>query len=54
MAADFLVEIVVGSGPTRYSLLVRAGFMIRPIASTSCDQRSCSRDSCALPAAVSW
>ena len=23
--------------------------MMRPIASTSCDQRSCSRDSCALP-----
>ena len=43
------------SGLTRLlSCAGTAGFMTRPIASTSCDHRSCSRDSCAFPAAVSW
>ena len=53
MAADFVVEIVARRAACGYSLLAGAGFMMRPIASTSCDQRSCSRDSWAFPAAVS-
>ena len=36
-----------------YSLL-GTGFITRPIAFTSCDHRSRSRDNCALPVAVSW
>src|SRR5262249_26743577 len=55
MAADFFVEIVIvrDAKGHAYSSLAR-GFMTRPIASTSCDQRSRSRESCALPAAVNW
>ena len=50
-----LVEIVlVGWSHRAYFLTAGAGFMIRPIACTSCDQRSCSRASWALPSGVSW
>ncbi len=41
------------SGRMRYSSPAGAGFITRPIASTSSDQRSCSRSSWALPAGVS-
>ena len=38
---------------SHHDSLPGAGFMMRPIACTSCDQRFCSRTRCALPAAVS-
>ena len=49
-----LVEVVRvrDVGPHAPYSLARAGFITRPIASTSCDQRSCSRNSWALPAGV--
>ena len=53
MAANLVVEVVLVGPHLRYSLLAGAGFITRPIASTSCDHRSCSRDSWAFPAAVS-
>ena len=54
VAANLVVEVVARRAASRYSLLAGAGFMMRPIAFTSCDHRSCSRDSWAFPAAVSW
>jgi hypothetical protein len=53
MAANFLVEVVLVGPRLRYSSLAGAGFITGPIASTSCDHRSRSRDSWAFPAAVS-
>ena len=53
MTANLLVEVVPVGPHLRYSLLAGAGFSTRPIASTSCDHRSRSRDSWAFPAAVS-
>ena len=50
VAADLVVELV-RPRPHRYSSPAVAGFITRPIASTSSDQRSCSRVSWALPAA---
>ena len=52
MTADLLVELALVRAHG-YSLL-GTGFITRPIAFTSCDHRSRSRDSCALPVAVSW
>src|SRR5262249_58743175 len=52
VTTNLFVEVVVVR-PHAYSLPADAGFMTRPIASTSCDHRSRSRDSCAFPAAVS-
>src|SRR5262249_35172721 len=52
MTADFFVEFVQVRLHTRYSLL-GSGFIMSPIACTSCDPRSASRASWAFPAAVS-
>jgi hypothetical protein len=56
VAANLVVELVaVGDVRPhgRYSLPAGAGFMMRPIALTSCDHRFCSRSSWAFPAVVS-
>src|SRR5207253_4063045 len=52
VAPDLFVEFVPVRGHGRYSFL-GAGFMMSPIAWTSCDHRSRSRRSWAFPAEVS-
>ncbi len=52
MSPDFVVQLTF-VGAHGYSSPACAGFMMRPIAFTSCDQRSRSRNSWALPVAVS-
>src|SRR5262249_3009403 len=53
VAADLFVEFLV-SGVHRYPFPSRAGFITRPIASTTCAQRSRSPHNWAFPAGVAW